>query len=162
MADDLPPRLRRIMNSTPRGVEAFEFLKEPAQDGALLGATKRGLPAVSGISGALLARFGEASRQSQFKQFIGLAVRHLLETRHSYVLVDRGVKVVGDPVFASGSRYRPRDRHEPFTEDHHGPAPSSNSMPTLMSRLVSVLDAAELRDLTVIIQRENARRQMAA
>lgn len=162
MTEPPPPRLVRFMNSLPEGVEAFNFLSDPTQVAGLLDATRRSLPAVCGISAALFARFGQAAKRPQFKQFVGLAVRHLLETQHGYVVADRGVKVVGDPVFSSGARYRPAAPEGILRRPRALVAPATSQPPTLAARLLAALDDSELRDLAVAVPHEMARRGIAS
>lgn len=155
MTEEPSPRLLRLINSLPEGAAAFDFLSEPRQLADLLAATRRGLPAVCGISSSLLSRFGDAAGRPNFKQFVGLAIAHLMAKHHGYEVSDRGVKVVADPVFASGARYRPRaaaDRQRPISV-----APNSSPQ-SLAARLVAALSDQELRELAETLPREFAHR----
>src|ERR1700731_4774801 len=74
---------------------------------SLLAAANEPRPPIGAVSKILVKRFGAEVRQTSVRQFVGLAVRGILE-QHGFVVGCRGVRLRGDPVFRSGAIYRPR------------------------------------------------------
>jgi hypothetical protein len=126
------------------GVRIPEWLHQPEQRATLVKAAETGLPSVAGISPAFAAKFGKnAGKAVVIRQFIGRAVKHIMQDE-GYVPGDLGVKLPGDKVFKTGTRYRLR-----------GEAVGQGAESPLLERLVSALNPHELRQLEQIVRRKS-------
>jgi hypothetical protein len=149
---NMPPRLQRLTHSLADGEAIIAFLQEPAQVSAMIAAADRGLPSVVGVSRPLLDRFGSKVKQTIHKQYTGMAVRWIIE-QHGFQVLDQGVKISGDPVYASGTRYV---RREPTTARAHLPIADEKQI-DIIERFVSVLDVPELHQLVRAAQAQLSR-----
>lgn len=134
-------RLRRSAAALgDAGVEILEWLHEPEQRAALIKAADMGLPSVAGISKAFVAEFDkDAGKTMVIRQFVGRAVKNVMEDS-GYEPADTGVKLPGDPVFRTGTRYRRRDEQE-----------RGDDKTPLLERFVAILGVAELRQLEKLV-----------
>ena len=107
----MPSRaMRRASRSAPallQGEEIFRFVTGKSTRKKLVAAAAEGLPPVSAISADLRERFEAAQiKRPVIKQFVGLCVRAVLE-EEGYEVYRTGVRLHRDPVFTTGSVYRP-------------------------------------------------------
>jgi hypothetical protein len=105
MASKAMRRAERAAATLVRGPEILEKLKTCRRD--LITSVKKQRPPVSAVSQLLLDEFGQEIKRLPVKQFVGLAVRAILEEA-GYEIAYSGVRIGDDPVFASGSIYRIR------------------------------------------------------
>jgi hypothetical protein len=87
------------------GQSLWAFLNERDNIIRMETATFLGRPAVEPLSPKLLERFGNEVRRDRVKQCLGHMVRQILEAR-GYQLDRQNVRIVGDNMFASGTRYK--------------------------------------------------------
>jgi hypothetical protein len=73
----------------------------------LVAAAKQSRPPVAAVSEILLEKHGEEIKKTPVRQFVGLAVRAILEEA-GFEVAYTGVRINGDPVFRTGSVYRLR------------------------------------------------------
>jgi hypothetical protein len=124
------------------GRDILDWLDQLAQRAALVRAAEDGLPSVAGISEAFVARFGkDAGKTMILRQFVGRAVRQIM-AEEGFTPVDTGVKLPGDAVFSSGTRYMRSDD-----------ARDNPALTGLLPRLLAVLSASELRQVEEFIKR---------
>lgn len=105
-------RAERAATSLVKGEAILATLKK--EQPRLVAAAKQSRPPVAAVSGVLLKKHGDAVTELPVRQFVGLAVRAILEEA-GYEVAYTGVRINGDPVFRTGSVYRPR------TDDHEAP-----------------------------------------
>ena len=96
---------KRAAQSILRGPEIFAFVTRSKP--LLLRTAKKNpqVPPIAAIGPLLYAEFAECVQSVQVKQWIGALARALLATEH-YKINRSGVRIVGDPLFATGSTYR--------------------------------------------------------
>src|SRR5690349_15554831 len=100
------PRILRMAFALKNGTEYLSWLRAPEQRAALVAAAEKGLPSVAGISQNFRTHFGaNAAKDMVTRQFIGTVVKAVM-IEEGYVIDGSGVKLAGDPIFSSGSRYR--------------------------------------------------------
>jgi hypothetical protein len=140
--NNIDRKLRRSATALGNtGGEILEWLHEPEQRAALVHAAEQGLPSIAGISAAFVAKFGSnAAKTMVIRQFVGRAVK-IIMGEEGYLPADTGVKLPGDPVFRSGTRYHLRGEH---TDPDGNPS-------SLLDRLVSALNQAELLHLQELV-----------
>jgi hypothetical protein len=73
----------------------------------LVAAAKKSRPPVAAVSEVLLKKHGDEVKLMPVRQFVGLAVRAILEEA-GFEVAYTGVRINGDPVFRTGSVYRLR------------------------------------------------------
>jgi hypothetical protein len=105
-----------------------------------------------GISRALLDRFGSKIKQTTYKQYAGMAIRWIIE-QHDFQILDQGVKISDDPVFASGTRYVRRERTTASAQS----SITDEKRTDIIERFVSVLNVAELHQLVRAAQAQLSR-----
>lgn len=115
-----------------------------AQRPALVDAADAGLPPVSALSAGLKAHFPALVTITPVRQFIGTAVKSVLE-QEGYEVVQSGVRLLRDPVFSTGSLYRKR---VPASK-----TASERVSEEIFSRLVEGLRPQERRTLVRILKR---------
>jgi len=121
-------------------LKILEFIRSAAAIAALLAASERGLPAVTGISEQLRKQIGEKSlRAASVKQFVGLAVRAVLRAE-GYEPHQVGVRLRHDLVFQAGTVYAKAAM----------PAAASDRGP--IERIVASLNADEIRAAIPFLQ----------
>src|SRR5271157_2289865 len=98
-------RAERAATALVNGEAILGTLK--AQRPRLIAAAKQSRPPVAAVSEALLEEHGEEIKKTPVRQFVGLAVRAILEEA-GYEVAYTGVRINGDPVFRTGSVYRLR------------------------------------------------------
>jgi hypothetical protein len=111
--------MKRALRTAPavrKGQEMLEIVAKPKTRALLASHAKRGSPPVGAISGQLLKRFGPDVKLAPVKQFIGICVRAVLE-EEGYRVVEKGVRLNGDPVFRTGSVYEPITKEPAQTND---------------------------------------------
>ena len=101
-------RAERAATALANGESILETLKSARN--ALIGAAKQSRPPVSAVSEILLEKYGAEIKKTPVRQFVGLAVRAILEEA-GFEVAYGGVRINGDPVFRTGSVYRPRSDH---------------------------------------------------
>lgn len=79
-----------------------------AARGRLVAAAKRSRPPVAAVSEILLEKHGAEIKRTPVRQFVGIAVRAILEEA-GYEVAYTGVRINGDPVFRTGSVYKLRE-----------------------------------------------------
>jgi hypothetical protein len=149
---NMPPRLQRLTHSLADGEAIIASLQEPAQVSAMIAAADKGLPSVVGVSRALLDRFGSRIRETIYKQYSGMAVRWIIE-QHGFQVLDQGVKISGDPVYASGTRYVRRATTSASAQS----STTDEKRTDIIERFVSVLNVAELHQLVRAAQTQLSR-----
>jgi hypothetical protein len=98
-------RAERAAAALVHGDEILETLK--AARPKLIAAAKQSRPPVAAVSALLLESHGAEVKQTPVRQFIGLVVRAILEEA-GFEVAYTGVRIKDDPVFRTGSAYRPR------------------------------------------------------
>ena len=105
---DISPRLHRFMEGVPKGFELLEFLSSPTGRHMLRDATDRGIPAVGGVSDALIERFGWALfRDPLVRRFVGMATRAIMDSE-GFELARPIGRMRRDKLFSAGAVYRRR------------------------------------------------------
>jgi hypothetical protein len=135
-------RLRRSAAALGEtGLEILAWLHQPEQRAALVKAAELGLPSVAGISSAFADKFGrDAIKAMVVRQFVGRAVKHIMDDE-GYAPADPGVKLPGDKVFKTGTRYRRRSELTAVASE----AP-------LLERFVAALRPNELHELEQLLR----------
>jgi hypothetical protein len=105
-------RAERAATSLVAGEAILATLKN--EQTRLVAAAKQSRPPVAAVSGILMKKHGDTVMELPVRQFVGLAVRAILEEA-GFEVAYTGVRINGDPVFRTGSVYRPR------TDDHEAP-----------------------------------------
>lgn len=98
-------RAQRAAISLAIGPAIFEILKR--EKPSLIAAAKQSRPPVAAVSAILIKRYGAEVKSTPVRQFIGLAIRAILE-ESGYEIFQRGIRISGDPVFRTGAVYRRR------------------------------------------------------
>jgi len=98
-------RAERTATALVNGEAILETLK--AARTRLIAAAKHSRPPVAAVSEVLLKKHGDEVKQTPVPQFVGVAVRAILEEA-GYEIAYTGVRINGDPVFRTGSVYRLR------------------------------------------------------
>ncbi|MCC7428724.1 MAG: hypothetical protein IT557_17665 [Alphaproteobacteria bacterium] len=137
----LAPRLQRQIDGARYGASLYGFLRRKAP--AMRAASERGRPAVSAVSAELAAKFGAAAESRAFRQLAGQMIAQIMRAE-GFVLVDNGVRLSHDALFATGARYARPDGGRAAA------APPANM--ELLRRLVGALTPAELRALQALVQ----------
>ncbi|MGO9238569.1 MAG: hypothetical protein ACLP4V_32405 [Methylocella sp.] len=106
-------RAERAATALVNGEAILGTLK--AQRPRLIAAAKQSRPPVAAVSEALLEEHGEEIKKTPVRQFVGLAVRAILEEA-GYEVAYTGVRINGDPVFRTGSVYRLRTNEDEAPE----------------------------------------------
>ena len=109
-------RAERAATALVNGEAILETLKTART--RLIAAAKQSRPPVAAVSTTLLEKHGNEIKQTPVRQFIGLAVRAILEEA-GFEVAYTGVRINGDPVFRTGSVYRLRtgDNEAPEATD---------------------------------------------
>jgi hypothetical protein len=97
-------RAERAAAALVNGQAILETIKAARRD--LIAAAKQSRPPVAAVSALLLESHGAEIKQTPVRQFIGLAVRAILEEA-GFDVAYTGVRIKDDPVFRTGSVYRP-------------------------------------------------------
>jgi hypothetical protein len=92
-----------------RGKAIWKFLIRPDNIVRMQTATDLDRAAVEPLGKGLLAEFGIEVAEDRMKQFIGHATRQFMEAL-GYFLDRQGMRITGENMFASASRYRSRDQ----------------------------------------------------
>jgi hypothetical protein len=100
-----PEHFRSIFESE-LGQAIWSYLREDDNVIRMLTASYLKRAAVEPLQPGLLAKFGVAVTADRLKQFIGHAVRRIMEANH-YHLDRQGTRILQKDLFTSGSRYRP-------------------------------------------------------
>jgi hypothetical protein len=130
-------RLRRLTRTVPEGEKVLALLAREAP--RLIRAADSGIPPVSAVSAKLYQLFPTATRSVSFRQFVGIAVKAVLED-HGFAVEKAGIKLRGDKVFVTGSSYR------------RLPMPEIRSTEqSLLSRLLGVMTPAEKDELRQLL-----------
>jgi hypothetical protein len=133
-------RVQRMASADPMLLTMLDFIRSEAAIAALIAASERGMPAVTGISEQLRTRISEKSlRAASVKQFVGLAVRAVLRAE-GYEPDKVGVRVRHDPLFQAGTVYAKAAM----------PAPTSDR--DLIERILASLSADEIRAAIPFLQ----------
>ena len=103
-----PNQFRDIYESE-RGEAIWKFLIRPDNVVRMQTATDLDRAAVEPLGKGLLAEFGIEVSEDRMKQFIGHATRQVMEAL-GYFLDRQGMRITGENMFASASRYRYRDQ----------------------------------------------------
>jgi hypothetical protein len=106
-------RAERAAASLIRGKEILDTLLAARRN--LGEAARKSVPPVGVVSELLLERYGPEVKLTPVRQFIGLAVRAILE-EEGFEVDQTGVRLNGDPVFRTGAVYR-RIIESPIDED---------------------------------------------
>lgn len=101
------PNQFRDLYESERGEAIWKFLIRPDNVVRMQTATDLGLAAVEPLGRGLLAEFGIEVAEDRIKQFIGHATRQVMEAL-GYFLDRQGMRITGENMFASASRYRSR------------------------------------------------------
>jgi len=106
-------RAERAATALVNGEAILQTLK--AARARLIAAAKQSRPPVAAVSTTLLEKHGNEIKQTPVRQFIGLAVRAILEDA-GFEVAYTGVRINGDPVFRTGSVYRSRTNDDDAPE----------------------------------------------
>lgn len=99
-------RVTRTARRVTRGMEIYEWLQQEAILSKLIFEIDHGAgPPIGAISTDLIEKFGDTLQDLNVRQFIGLAVKFILQQR-GYVPAERGVRMPRDPVFTAGMVYK--------------------------------------------------------
>jgi hypothetical protein len=101
------PRQYRDLYESERGKAIWKFLIRPDNIVRMQTATELDRAAVEPLGKGLLAEFGVEVAEDRMKQFIGHATRQIMEAL-GYFLDRQGMRITGENMFASASRYRSR------------------------------------------------------
>lgn len=110
-------RVERSARSLTDGDAILSFLK--ANRAAIIEGAKGGDPPVSAISEMLKAwgkRYGIAVNNMAVRQFVGAAIRALLE-EDGFEVNERGVRLKDDALFTTASTYKLREETPPVQFD---------------------------------------------
>lgn len=131
----------RASKSIVEGDKLLSALTSPRYINAMKEGVLEEVPPVSKISHMLKEQFPEKPdlRSTPVRQFIGMAVRAILSDQ-GYELEESGVRIPDDPVFRSGSTYRPRATSEVEEDDD------------ILARFVAMLNPDELRRLHDLVK----------
>ena len=99
------PQQFRNIHETEYGQAIWHFLLQPDNVIRMQTATYLARPAVEPLSPGLRAEFGEEVEEDRVKQYIGHAVRQIMEAC-GYHLDRQGMRITRDNLFTSASRYR--------------------------------------------------------
>jgi hypothetical protein len=99
-------RAKRAARALHRGDEILAFVGQREVRASLVAAAKAGVPPVASISEELKAKIGEEVTSLPVRSFVGICVRAILE-EEGFEVAEKGVRISGDPVFRTGSVYRP-------------------------------------------------------
>ncbi len=124
-------RAERAATSLVAGEAILATLKN--EQTRLVAAAKQSRPPVAAVSGILLKKHGDTVMELPVRQFVGLAVRAILEEA-GFEVAYTGVRINGDPVFRTGSVYRPH------TDDNDAP-----EMDDVLERMMKALTADQAR-----------------
>jgi hypothetical protein len=102
-------RVERAATSLPGGAAVLNSLKR--QQASLVAAAREGRPPVAAISETLLKTFKTDAKEHAFRQFVGLAVRAILEDA-GFEVARTGVRLHGDPIFTTGAVYKKIEQKE--------------------------------------------------
>ena len=103
--DDFNPGRFSDVHDSRLGRDILKFLTDHDNLIRMETASELGRPAVEALGDRLVARLGDGVKADRIKQFVGFAVRQVMESR-GFQLDAQGAKVrVGD-LFTVGSRYR--------------------------------------------------------
>jgi hypothetical protein len=99
------PQQFRNIYETEYGRAIWEFLLQPDNIIRMETATYLARPAVEPLAPGLLAEFGEDVAEDRVKQYVGHAVRQIMEFC-GYHLDQQSVRISRDSLFTRASRYR--------------------------------------------------------
>lgn len=99
-------RAERAATALVNGEAILQTLKTART--RLIAAAKQSRPPVAAVSTTLLEKHGNEIKQTPVRQFVGIAVRAILEEA-GYEVAYTGVRINGDPVFRTGSVYKLRE-----------------------------------------------------
>jgi hypothetical protein len=99
------PQQFRNIHETEYGQALWHFLLQPDNIIRMQTATYLDRAAVEPLSPGLLAEFGEDVAEDRVKQYVGHAVRQIMEAC-GYRLDRQGMRITRANLFTSGSRYR--------------------------------------------------------
>jgi hypothetical protein len=88
------------------GQAIWRYLREHDNVVRMVTASYLKRAAVEPLQPGLLAKFGPPVKADRVKQFIGHAVRRIMEANHHH-LDRQGTRILQKDLFTSGSRYRP-------------------------------------------------------
>lgn len=98
-------RAQRLAASVSNGDAIFATLRDALPQ--MIQAAERALPAVTAVSDTLSKKFPEDMASTPVRQFVGLAIRAIMEGA-GYEVAQQGIRVNEDPLFSVGAVYRRR------------------------------------------------------
>ena len=138
----LSQQVQRSADAIEGGAELLAFIR--SRKVALVSAAREGRAPVGAISEELMAGFPTLVRATTVRQFIGTAVKSVLDSA-GYEVAQSGVRLPRDPVFTTGSLYRKRPVGKTATIE--------GRTEDLFSRLVESLRTSERRMLIRVLKR---------
>ena len=103
-------RANRTARALKGGERVFELLRSDESRKLIRQAAEQGVPPIRAVSGLLVQHFGAGHfAATKQRQFVGMAVKSILE-EEGFTLDRPRVKFSNDPLFHSGSTYRPADK----------------------------------------------------
>lgn len=105
-------RVERAATALSCGKEILELLH--ANRAEMIAVAKQGRPPVTAVSQKLLDAFGDRVKDTPVKQFVGLAIRAILEEA-GFEIAYSGAKIPSDRLFSAGSVYRAQAGHQDVT-----------------------------------------------
>ena len=138
----LSVQVRRSSEAVLCGEAILEFLN--SKRASLEHTASRGRAPVTAVSADLQKRFPDAMKVIAVRQFVGLAVKSILQN-HGFEVSQSGVRLPRDPVFSTASLYQKRPRSTS--------QPGEAQLEDLLGRLVEGLKPSERRTLILILRR---------
>lgn len=107
-------RAQRLAARVSNGDEIFATLRDALPQ--MVQAAERSLPAVTAVSATLSKKFPEDMASTSVRQFVGLAIRAIMEGA-GYEVAQQGIRVKDDQLFTVGAVYRRRSAEKGALED---------------------------------------------
>jgi hypothetical protein len=98
-------RARRLAANISNGEAIFATLRDSLPQ--MIKAAGQALPAVTAVSRELNGKFGADMARTSVRQFVGLAIRAIMEGA-GYEVAQQGIRINADPLFSVGAVYRRR------------------------------------------------------
>jgi hypothetical protein len=133
-------RVRRSAKALKNGEKILDVIL--AYETALVAAAENGDAPVTAVSGRLKAKFPEDIKAATVRQFVGTAVKAVLQKK-GFEVLQTGVRLPRDPVFKTGAVYRR------VAESTHADAP----VRSVLANLIKGLTLEEKRLLLGLLNR---------
>jgi hypothetical protein len=131
-------RVEKVATALPNGREILELLN--ASRAEMIAVVKQGRPPVTAVSQRLIDAFGDQVKNTPVKQFVGLAIRTILEEA-GFEIAYSGAKIPNDRLFSAGSVYRAH-------AGHHDATPADDALERMLCALTPSQARRALNTLT--------------